>query len=224
VATDEAKEPLTLPEVLAQQLALIREREGLTQDDLAREARRCGLAKWKRTTIAAIENGRRPLALGEYILLCLPLNLNLSDWLAGVPDREWIRLADDATIEAVALRGMLESDEEARARSDLWNIPRTRPGNTDMDELRAFMAAGEAEEHLARSLNPPMAPEELIRRSFALWGKTLTDERDERVHAQGGSKRPIRSIQALRGHVTRQLVTELLGDSDQESSPEGDSE
>jgi hypothetical protein len=40
------------------------------------------------------------------------------------------------------------------------------------------------------------------------WGRTLAEERDHRLSEQGRDTTP-RSRQALRGHITRDLMTEL---------------
>jgi hypothetical protein len=61
-----------------------------------------------------------------------------------------------------------------------------------------------------------VSPLEVSRCAFEIWGRGLTDERDERVSTvsvgTGSGKAAftnLRSLQALRGHVTRDLVAEL---------------
>lgn len=52
-----------------------------------------------------------------------------------------------------------------------------------------------------------VTPDEIAQRAIRLWGHSLTDERERRLNRTEGMDR--RSVQALRGHVTRQLVAEL---------------
>jgi hypothetical protein len=42
-----------------------------------------------------------------------------------------------------------------------------------------------------------------------LWGHSLSEERDRRVAESAPKKATARSIQALRGHITRSLIEEL---------------
>jgi hypothetical protein len=44
---------------------------------------------------------------------------------------------------------------------------------------------------------------------LAKWGRTLAEERDHRVTEQARDDDAPRGLQALRGHVTRDLTTEL---------------
>ncbi|MFC6017242.1 hypothetical protein ACFP2T_13620 [Plantactinospora solaniradicis] len=75
---------------------------------------------------------------------------------------------------------------------------------------RAAAFSGEAEEKAARKFGEPKAVIAGI--AAALWGKSLTQERDERVLKAIGddldSLTP-RQIQATRGHHTRKLLTEM---------------
>ena len=52
-------------------------------------------------------------------------------------------------------------------------------------------------------------PEEVRRAAGALWERSLAEERDARLKAQAPEGAPARTIQALRGHITRSLLREL---------------
>jgi transcriptional regulator with XRE-family HTH domain len=217
---DEANPHVPLSKVLARRLVALRTEHGLTQDDVARFARRDGL-DWSRATVASIENGRRPISLGEMLVLSLGFDIDLADWFDDLPADRPVRLTENpkkpgmyADIAPGALHAAFVATDEGQWRAAAcWDSPRTRPGTSDMDVLRAEIAAGEAEENLARAIG--IEPMELVNRSFALWGRTLTEQRDRLVDEQGGN-RPPTSIQARRGHVTRQLLQELqeYGDTD----------
>jgi transcriptional regulator with XRE-family HTH domain len=64
-----APAPTTLSAVVGQRLRELRSHHGVPQDDLAAEARQFGLADWSKSTIAALESGRRQLTIGEMLLL-----------------------------------------------------------------------------------------------------------------------------------------------------------
>jgi transcriptional regulator with XRE-family HTH domain len=71
VATKRATGPATatpLGRAIGERLRAIREESGVTQEDVAAEARRLGLG-WVRATVAGIELGRRQLSPGELIVL-----------------------------------------------------------------------------------------------------------------------------------------------------------
>lgn len=60
----------------------------------------------------------------------------------------------------------------------------------------------EAEKKAARRF--AVAPADIVRVSYQLWGQGLAEERDERLRAKGGA-----STAARRGRVTRELYSEL---------------
>jgi transcriptional regulator with XRE-family HTH domain len=67
--------------------------------------------------------------------------------------------------------------------------------------------AGDAEMKAAKKLSvPPLA---VALAAHKLWDHSLTAERDRQVSEQTTDKTPPRTLQAIRGHVTRTLLTEL---------------
>lgn len=74
---------------------------------------------------------------------------------------------------------------------------------------RTFVAlhAQEAEHKAARSLG--VRADEVLVTSANLWGQPLTAERNDRATKKAGPDASARSMQAIRGHVTRELMKEL---------------
>jgi len=72
--------------------------------------------------------------------------------------------------------------------------------------LAAKDAKRDAELKAAQSLCvPPFAIALAARR---LWGRSLTEERDAQLSGHGADE-PSRTLQALRGHITRKLLAEI---------------
>ena len=67
-------------------------------------------------------------------------------------------------------------------------------------------ARGEVELRAAKHIG--VEPSEVSVAAFGCWGRSLTEERDARVLDAVAGATP-RTAQALRGHVTRQLIAEL---------------
>lgn len=99
--------------------------------------------------------------------------------------------------------GAFMSAEQASAYERAVNLGL---GDVLMEEIRRNEPfAGEAEEKAARKLGEPKAV--IVAAAVKLWGWTLTQERNMRTLRQ----RPDEASQrAVRGHVTRELLSELV--------------
>jgi hypothetical protein len=87
-----------------------------------------------------------------------------------------------------------------------------KPTNLDRPLLEAAHAdkLADAEQKAARRLRTfPLAVAVAARRR---WRRSFTEERDHRVTAQAQPDATPRTLQALRGHVTRALLDELRPD------------
>jgi transcriptional regulator with XRE-family HTH domain len=157
-----------LAKVVGRNLATIRRKKGLRQDDVAARARGLGL-NWTRATVAALEIGRRLPDLAEAVLLQVVLGVPLRDLLAG-----------SDPIELATGSGRTWPASEARKL-----IPAPRPADLDWAWLSdAAIAAGQiAEQRTAQRLG--VTPEQVAAAAFKLWGQGLTDERDARYEATG---------------------------------------
>jgi hypothetical protein len=216
-----------LREVLAAGVKEARQRLGLRQEDAAARARAYGLSSWIRGTVAQAEVGARRFALEELLLLAMAYETKLADLIAG-DENDLVELTPDARLSVGTLRAMLSGKRAAPGESpgQAVDVPASRgtpPRRSDRfpDVLaeakrfgigdrslldRAMDEIGEAERHVARKLGT--TPERINLAAVRLWGRTMAEERDHRL-SDLAADLPARRRQALRGHITRDLMTEL---------------
>ena len=185
--------------------------------------RRVGL-EVTRSWIAALERGSgRTLDLGELALVCFAFQTDLTGFLAGAG---LCRVSDTASIAVEKIHDALEGRFDLIENDDL-DVPLTRnpvfsraniaalrrrsrrlwPAATPAQIVQAERAGrGEVELKAAKRLG--VEPEAVSLAAFGRWGHSLTDERDAQVETAVAGASP-RTAQALRGHVTRQLIAEL---------------
>jgi hypothetical protein len=217
-----------LREVLAVGMKEARQRLGLRQEDAAARARSYGLSTWIRGTVAQAEVGARRFGLEEVLLLALAYETSLTDLIAG-DDDELVELTSQARLSVGALRAVLRGDQAAMRglSTEAVDIPVRRGvaptsrsgrfpdvlaeaqrfgiGDRSMLE-HALDEVSDTERHAARKLGT--TPERLNMAAMRRWGRTLAKERDYRLSEQADDVSP-RSRQALRGHITRDLMAEL---------------
>ncbi|HXJ49374.1 MAG TPA: helix-turn-helix transcriptional regulator, partial [Candidatus Acidoferrum sp.] len=100
------KEParLDLAAAVAHQLREYRRDHTMRLDDVAAAVRQYGLM-WDASTVTKIEQGRRDAtSLDELLILCLALNVRLSDW---IPDNTELSLAPGLSIPSERIKGVL---------------------------------------------------------------------------------------------------------------------
>jgi transcriptional regulator with XRE-family HTH domain len=227
---------LTLASIVGTKVRLLRDRLGTTQDEVAAAARSVGLG-WGRSTVAELEAGSKRLSAEEFVLLPFVLlnvgggDSNLADLLRPMdidPPGDWVTLTPTARAKYTALVDLLDGTATALStNTNLLDLPRTRDqrrAHADaIERLKGYRriwpgtalhrleeaerdASGEAEQKAARKVGVPAAHVAVA--AHRLWGRGLTAERDRRVAERDPGGRP-RSVQAARGHVTRQLMAEL---------------
>jgi hypothetical protein len=225
-----------LRDVLAVGLKDARLRLGLRQEDAAGRAKWYGLSSWIRGTVAQAEVGARRLPLEKVLLLALAYETSLVDLMAGNDD-ELVELTPEARLSVGTIKALLSGDRAAvqGLPADAIDVPASRGtppdrsgrfpdvlaeaerfGITDRSLLeRSSGDIGDTERHAARKLGT--TPERINLAALRRWGRTLTAERDHRL-SEHGSDLSARRRQALRGHITRELLTELareLAEEDQ---------
>lgn len=206
----ERREP-TLAAAIGRRVREIREGGGYTQDELAGAARRAGLT-WTQASVTSLEIGRRGLSADELLLLPLALvfldggDHTLAELLDGAPEN--VTRPTGHPAGTGFLRHMLEGGNAAAAGAvDRWLA--AGAGDPDDEEFLAFMASREPERHAGRTLDVP--PERVAEVAYKRWGRGLTEEREARTderRREGNDLSPQR-LQALRGHVTRELLREI---------------
>jgi len=179
-----------LREVLAAGLKETRLALGLRQEDAATRVRAQGLTSWIRGTVAQAEVGARRLTFEEVLLLALAYETTPAAFIRGEDD-ELVALSRQAQIPAGTVRALL-SGQAVQTSPSIG-----RPADD----------VGDAERHAARRLGVPV--ERVNQAAMTLWGRPLSEERDRRLVEQPEGMSP-RRLQALRGHITRSLITELL--------------
>ncbi len=218
---NEADRP-TLKSAIGARVRVLREQAGLTQDALVLEARRWSLP-WTRSTLTKIELGDRSLAVEELPLLAGALKVPMVELVP--PGPAWLWLLPGAAIRGDALRGLLVGADPGQLSARNFNVEWSRSFSkalADLTEtadhvasiwpdapartidLAREAAAGETERRAARRLG--LHPEQVATLAYRRWGMSLTAKREQRLREQ---KRP-EDAMALRGHVTRALVAELV--------------
>jgi transcriptional regulator with XRE-family HTH domain len=195
--------------LLGGRLRACREERGLTQDEVAARLWPLGLS-FTRSIVNAVERGTRELTVPEIaaILAVLDADLSLLRDLGPVAMDRGISINSTTIVDAL--------DQTSRSwlvrfgGAELVVRPSTGgvSGRADQSLLKAVTGAySEAEVKAARKLG--VSPQAIAKTAEALWGRSLTAERDARIAASGGGPRTARSLQAVRGHVTRALLEEL---------------
>jgi hypothetical protein len=211
---------MPLRNVLAAGLKEARVRQGLRQEDAAARAQGVGLASWIRGTVAQAEVGARKFGLEEVLLLALAYETRLADLIAG-DDTDLVELTPEAAMPVGMLRALLSGQSPSELptggpvggeAADTRRFPRPlagagRFGIRDRDLLaRPAGATSEADRHAARKLG--VSQEVVAEAAQRLWGRSLGEERDHRL-IERSPDLAARSKQARRGHITRDLLTEL---------------
>ncbi len=223
----------TLSAAVGQRIKALRVERGTSADRVAETARTFGLG-WQRSTVASIETGRRGLTAEELMLLpvvmtaVLETDVHLGDLL-----RVEAALSDDVSFRPAGFAALLEGkrlklpthmvipklferiNEQLGPENKAWQrIEKLWPevhGDValNLDNLMAVEKAGsgEAEQKAGRSLG--VSGVEVAAVAFRRWGRGLTAERDARVAEKADQSTSNRSVQAIRGRVTRTLVAEI---------------
>jgi transcriptional regulator with XRE-family HTH domain len=219
--------PQSLWKVIGANARRLRESDSLTQDELGTLGRRHGL-DFSRSTVAALERGARMLDLGEVALLCFVLGCSLSDLLGGAG---LVALSKQASIDASALPlliadgpgglkqgairtpGLDEAYDALAAARGRYKVEEKRirrrwPGATPAEIVRAESGGrGDPETKAARKVGA--RPFDVSMAALRLWDMSLTERRDSIVAGRITKDTPVRSVQAIRGRVTRDLIDEI---------------
>jgi transcriptional regulator with XRE-family HTH domain len=224
--------PRGLSRAVGAQVKLIRQQHGATAEEVGSAARAFGLS-WRRATVSQIENGERGLSAEELVLLPFLLGwLGLPNtWGELVGDGDDLRLGPEVSVPRWVVLQVLpdRGGELPLGEVDAPHLEQLRAGQQRLadrlPELAAWWraawpqgtvpqhrqakasAAYEAEKRAASKLGVP--PLVLAIAAHRTWNRGLTEERDRRVVEQTNDDASPRTVQAVRGHVTRRLIAEV---------------
>jgi hypothetical protein len=209
---------VTLRELIAGNLRRLRASTSSTIEDVARAAQRLGF-DWTASWVQAAERGQRALTSEQLIGLPLVLSaalghrVSLSDLLLG---DELVRIGKDDSepVSATAIRevitapafrrsftGLVERDSDsqrqlsaaAQAAEKIRAIARANLGEVDIRVLtRAETGASDLETKLAKKLGVPEIV--VIAASALLWGRSMTEERQEQMKPGEDGKPPLITV------------------------------
>jgi hypothetical protein len=185
---------MTFEELIGANMRRIREQAGRLQEDIAAAAKAHGLT-WGRSSVANLEAGRGRLSGVETYLL--PSILSLATG-AKVRVAALFMSADDPLVEltpTLSLPAGLLASPRPGVVPPLADLPAP-----DLDIDEATMKA-------ARVLR--LTPGQVGQFADELWGRRLSEVRDERAAARTPAGADARSVAAIKGGVTRELITEI---------------
>lgn len=218
--TNDKSRPTAVPlsQVVGSRLRHFRTFGGLRQEDIASTAKSYGL-DWSRSSVAMLEAGSRRLSAEELLLLPYIVRDAVLERSGGTGQilvalgellepniLETLALTPTFSLSRPMVRSWLGEAYPRKIR-----MPARSPGTRGR--------IGEAEQKTARALGVPLP--RLLERAEDLWGRSLTEERDYRaavrMFGEDGRRRAmrdltpeeLRSLQAVRAQVTRQLANEL---------------
>jgi transcriptional regulator with XRE-family HTH domain len=224
----------TFEVALASTIRAERERLGLTQDEVAKQAVTHGF-DWTAASVAAIETKRRHVTIPEF--LSLPFILGGDLTVPGLLERLGrVEYAAGASVDGKFFALLAEGRNDKIRDADVREFGMTTPLDRRAARLVAEATAefknatailrrrgwkmthgaredallasrGEAERKMGYTLKVPAV--EVALAAQHLWGRSLTEHRDRLVDdAETGRE----SRRALRGHVTRQLRQQLAAE------------
>lgn len=212
-------EPLAA--VVGRNCKRLRRQIGITQDELARHARDCGL-RWKASTVADFEGARSAPTFATVVSLSIALQ-NAAQ--AAAIDGDIDAAMEAATLdELVRAEGLIQLNDDVAVPADFVIAicrGQTRPGwkpRPDAESAsmlaiyrdmwgetaltppeRVLLRSGTAEDRLARQLG--VDTKRLADMSYALWRRTFSEERDSRAGPDANQQK--------KGRVSRELRAEL---------------
>ena len=202
-------ESVSLAAVLGANCKRIRTEAGVTQDELARYARRYGL-RWTASKVRDFEVGRTAPTFATVLALAAALDSAVGKPTGRMPtdlmkpDREpRVRLADLVTFDGF-VTVTDEFDPLGQVIADYcagepWDQLRRFASRQKFDLARMRQASGLTEDRLAARLG--ISRDQLAALSLRLWRKPFSQERDRLAGSDANRQK--------RAQVSRRLRTEL---------------
>ena len=228
------EDPKQLSAVIGHAVLALRNEAGVPADAVARAANLVGL-RWQRSTVTSLELGQRGVSAEELLLLPIVLTNALKRPVSlHELFREDVALTPGAHATPKGIRQILQGEEATVGRRGAWYFPKLREADLGsfeealrrgalmirpdvalahaIDAAEDLLAgrAGEAEQKAARKLH--RSAHQVATAARVRWGHSLTEERDSRVGAKLDPSASQRTVQAVRGRVTRELLADLAED------------
>jgi transcriptional regulator with XRE-family HTH domain len=211
---------------IGQRMRAIREAQGKRQEDVVVTARAFGL-KWTQATVAALETAKRQLNVSEFLLLPRVFGIELRDLFVG---DQSVRLPTGVLTKPKILEAIVSSRAKSLRHDELLtqrtgtlrralrqyrkaipSLPLPPPMQDQMVKVwTSLLGIGVAEAKAARKFR--VREGDIAHAAVSLWKRSLTLERDSRLAEalQGAPASPSpRTVQAMRGHITRSLLEVL---------------
>lgn len=190
----------SLAPVIARNVKARRDEAGISQDQFAARLQEKGL-EWGRNSVAWLETGKREPTVTEFLFLAAALGVRPAELLKaeghGIPGglsalhgSEPMVSLGLAEVPAEAVPGLL-SGKGLKYLTAVWE---------------SSNSPSEAEKAVASKLG--LAVDQVRDLGYALWGRRLDDERDERAGHPTGP-----GAHMKKAHATRKLLVELVGEA-----------
>jgi DNA-binding XRE family transcriptional regulator len=204
--TEAMAEATPLREALRLRVREIRRAKGWpTQEEFALWAQSQGVG-WSRDTVKNIEDGARDVPLEEFFSLLPLLGVTLEELFPADVELE---VAGGWRVKGGAgLRRLLEGSRDATVSPATVQLRGAAGAASSASGSLTIHPPRLADQKAAASLRVSVTKVQKLAQQT--WGHDLTTEREARISKRvGGQDVPLRSLQALRGHVTRELLDEL---------------
>lgn len=138
----------TAARVMADQLADVRGRRGLTADQLANRCRELGATRIDRSVIAKIESRARNVSLDEAVAVAAALDMALVHLITPMDDSQEVAVTQELLVPAPAFRAWVRGQEPLPGQED--KPFRTEIPASEWRQRSARIAAAQREEASAR--------------------------------------------------------------------------
>lgn len=202
-----------LGNVIGDNLKRMREARGWPQAALATIISHTLATHWTRDTVASIEAGRRALSIDELIVLAHVFKAGLVEFFLGdgttqVPGgRSGLDLE---RVRALIAGGdaLAKSNKAIDARAEVFARRAAELEKDPAFQIRFRVRIGSpSPSEAARRFG--VSVKSIERAAQRLWGQSLGQEHFDRTMRRVPEGASFRSVDAIKGHVTRQLLAEL---------------
>lgn len=224
----EGEAAVTFRALVASNVSRLREAARVPVEEIVQAAHAVGM-EWTAAWLRGVEQGQKPLSGEDLIAMPIVLSaalahrVTLADLLLGDDPVVWRTESRQSPVAAAYLREIVTGSplrrhfteaaqdatallmaSNAAAVEKMRTVREANLSDVDVRTLgRAEAGAGTAESRLARRLNVPEII--VIAASASLWGRSLSDERDALVRANGTKQSLATITRRLTHEVTKRI-------------------